>query len=100
MTAIKAFCVSGGHASNIICGSTEEGATTPGEWKLVRASIVDGQWVRDEDSAAQILCCPEHVPPAAALPHEWAPRPGWSTYLCTYCLAVTPDPATFTSPCK
>lgn len=62
MEQITAFCIAGGH-SGPVCGTAQDGATTPHEWRLVRASFNrTGQfWYYNPDSGAKILCCPEHL---------------------------------------
>jgi hypothetical protein len=61
MEPIQAFCVPGKHAGPI-CGTVEDGGTTPPAWRLVRADCVSGSWVYDPKSPAKVMCCPEHLP--------------------------------------
>jgi hypothetical protein len=61
VVVIQAFCMSGRHVTEQIIGTNlEDKVKVPHGWKLVRASMVDGKWVADENSGARIPCCPEH----------------------------------------
>lgn len=62
MQQVIPFCISGGHAYEVPTGTIQEGAGLPEGWAMTRASLIDGEWVRDDESPAKICHCEEHAP--------------------------------------
>lgn len=60
MGKVMMFCIAGKHPGPTIGHDPSQKLEPAHQWRLVPVTRIDGEWVYDPSSGAQVYCCPIH----------------------------------------